>query len=72
MADQAPTLYPGLRIPAFFEYQNRPARVMNPLRLPEELVDGTWQKVADPGRFQQEAYRLKPEKFDQLVASMEK
>ena len=63
------TLYPGMQLPAFFEFLDRPARITDPLDLPETMTGPeTWEKVKDPVRFQQEAYRLTPAEFEEMVS----
>ena len=63
------TLYPGVAIPAHFEYQNSLGRILNQKRLPEVLKNGKWETVDDPVKFQQESHRLTEAEFNEELAA---
>ena len=61
------TLYPDMELPAYFEMDGLPVRIMQPDELPEKRrLDGQWEDIDDP-YWSHKAQRITEEDFRKLV-----
>ena len=63
----APTMYPGLTFPAYYDLDGNPAVIPDGLTLPSVLKNGRWETDYDPPTFRREAERVTKEQFETLV-----
>lgn len=63
----APTMYPGLTFPAYYDLDGNPAVIQDGLSLPQVLQNGQWETTDDPPTFRREAERITQEEFYRLV-----
>ena len=64
-----PSLYPGLTLPAYFEMDGIPVRILRHNGLPERLrKGGVWEPFADPQIFSEQAFPIDKDEFDGMVS----